>query len=358
MAKKKEKEIKEVKIEEADEKLVVGAGLDAIKKAIIKKYGNVISKMSDHQDMVIPTVSTGSIGLDLALGRGGMALGRLYELFGPHSGGKSTLAANIVLQAQKRGMKCCYIDAEHAVDPILFRNYGVDIDKLELVQAYTGEENLDILEMVVLSGAYQVAVIDSVSSLIPTAEAEAEISDDFMALLARLMSKALRRFTPIANRAGTLIIFINQLRHKIGSYGNPEITTGGEALAFYATGRISIRGPESKQRRIIDEKSGLVIGHETIFEIVKNKLSSPFKTSSIRLIYGKGYDFHWEVLSLASSLGLIDKVGSWYKYEDKTFANGEFAAVTYLKENPEFYKMLHSTIIEMVGLKEVYEQNS
>jgi recombination protein RecA len=255
-------------------------------------------------------------------------------------------------------MKCCYIDAEHAVDPILFRNYGVDIDQLELVQAYTGEENLDILEMLVLSGSYQVAVIDSVSSLIPTAEAEADISDDFMALLARLMSKALRRFTPIANKAGTLIIFINQLRHKIGSYGNPEITTGGEALAFYATGRVSIRGPESKQRRIIDPTTGLVIGHETIFEIVKNKLSSPFRTSSIRLIYGKGYDLQWEILDLAVSLGIVDKLGGWYKYDGESMANGEMNAVAYLKDNADFYKTIRERVIESVGLKEIYEQNS
>jgi recombination protein RecA len=355
MAKKKEDKKEEKKVVVADSS---ATGLDAIKKAIIKKYGNVISKMSDHQDMVVPTVSTGSIGLDLALGRGGMALGRLYELFGPNSGGKSTLAANVVIQAQKRGMRCCYIDAEHAVDPVLFKNYGVDIDALELIQAYTGEENLDILEMLVQSGGYQVAVIDSVSSLIPTAEAEADISDDFMALLARLMSKALRRFTPIANKAGTLIIFINQLRHKIGSYGNPETTTGGEALAFYATGRVSIRGPESRQRRIVDESSGLVIGHETIFEIVKNKLSPPFRTSSIKLIYGKGYDFHWETLNLAASLGIIDKLGAWYKYEDKNFAQGELNAVAYMKENPEFYTMIRNRVIEMVGLKDIYEQNS
>lgn len=353
MAKKKEEKKEEKKSKETDDN-----SLDTIKKAIVKKYGNVISKMSDHQDMVVPTVSTGSLGLDLALGRGGMALGRLYELFGPNSGGKSTLAANVVIQAQRRGMKCCYIDAEHAVDPILFRNYGVDIDALELVQAYTGEENLDILEMLVLSGSYQVAVIDSVSSLIPSAEAEADISDDFMALLARLMSKALRRFTPIANKAGTLIIFINQLRHKIGSYGNPEITTGGEALAFYATGRVSIRGPESKQRRIVDPTTGLVIGHETIFEIVKNKLSSPFRTSSIRLIYGKGYDFQWEVLDLAVSLGIIDKLGGWYKYDGESIANGEMNAVAYLKDNVDFYNKVRARVIESVGLDTIYEQNS
>lgn len=332
--------------------------LDTIKKAIIKKYGNVISKMSAHQDLVVPTVSTGSIGLDLALGRGGLALGRIYELFGPNSGGKSTLAANVIIQAQKRGMKCCYVDAEHAVDPMLFKSYGVNIDELELIQAYTGEENLDILEMLVQSGSYQVAVVDSVSSLIPIAEAEADISDDFMALLARLMSKALRRFTPIANKAGTLIIFINQLRHKIGSYGNPETTTGGEALAFYATGRISIRGPESKQRRIVDPATGLVIGHETLFEIVKNKLAPPFRTSSIKLIYGKGYDFHWEVLDMAVSLGIIDKFGGWYKYDGQTIANGELNAVAHFKENVELYNTIRSKVIDVVGLGRVYEQNS
>jgi recombination protein RecA len=354
MAKKKKEEKEEaLKKEESKDN-----SLETIKKAIIKKYGNVITKLSEHQDMVIPTVSTGSIGLDLALGRGGMGLGRLYELFGPNSGGKSTLAANVVIQAQRRGMRCCYIDAEHAVDPVLFRNYGVDINELELVQAYTGEENLDILEMLVLSGSYQVAVIDSVSSLIPTAEAEADISDDFMALLARLMSKALRRFTPIANKAGTLIIFINQLRHKIGSYGNPETTTGGEALAFYATGRISIRGPESKQRRITDQANGVVIGHETLFEIVKNKLAPPFRTSSVRLIYGKGYDLHWEVLDLAVSLGIIDKLGGWYKYEGNSIANGEMNAVALLKENTDLYTKIRGQVIESVGLKDIYEQNS
>ena len=355
MGKKKEKEEKK---EAAREERLGDGSLDAIKKSIIKKYGNVISKVSDHQDMIIKTVSTGSIGLDLALGRGGMALGRLYEVFGPNSGGKSTLAANVIIQAQKRGMRCCYIDAEHAVDPILFKSYGVDIEDLELVQGYTGEENLDILEMLIQSSAYQVAVVDSVSALIPSAEAEAEISDEFMALLARLMSKALRRITPIANKSGTLIIFINQLRHKIGSYGNPEITTGGEALNFYATGRISIRGPEAKARRIVDTATGLVIGHETLFEIVKNKLSTPFKNSSINLIYGQGYDFHQEILNISASLGIIDKLGAWYKYEGKNFAQGEANAAAYMKENADFYTDIRNQVIEVVGLKELYERNS
>jgi len=706
---KRDKDKNKEKEKEKEDSLV--DNLLMIKKAIIKKYGNVISRLIDHQDMVIPTVSTGSISLDLALGRGGMALGRIYEIFGPASGGKSTLAANVIINAQERGMKCCYIDSEHAIDPLLFKNYGVDLTQLDLVQAYTGEENLDILEMLITSGVYQVAVIDSVSSLIPSAEAEAEISNDFMALLARLMGKALRRFTPIANRTGTLTIFINQLRHKIGGYGcfhydtlvnfvdgrsipigkvvdekingsvwtlnentnmfeakpivdwhdngkvetntdlihiqttsingrgrfgftctpehkiltsdgwieaknihmcnkivskytetfngtyadflrgtligdscisirdkntgslrlqdndnmdyigwkiaklskfikfnktkinkgfkyssdytyefakikqelgerdpmyllnnytdlsfalwimddgnydtanghnrysisvkryngnelklksitdglcdkgfdcsydlkrgiihfktfitdtvagticryvpesmqyklpvqyknkyeefelyndkkiiidyveikeirfasdrqmrqrrkfdisisdnhnymvggykngvvihnSSEITTGGEALAFYATGRISVRGPESRQRRIIDAETGTIIGHETIFEVVKNKLAPPFKTASIKLIYGKGYDKYWEILSLASELGIIDKTGAWYKYNDKNIAQGEINAVSFLRDNEILYSEIRNKVIEMVGLRELYEQNS
>jgi len=334
--------------------------LDIIKKAITKKYGNVISRLSDHEDMIIPTVSTGSISLDVGLGRGGMAFGRLYEIFGPNSGGKSTLAANAVIQAQKRGMNCCYVDAEHAVDPLLFKNYGVDIKALELVQGYNGEENLDILEMLVSSGAYKVAVVDSVSSLIPSNEAAAEIGDDHIALLARLMSKATRRLTPIANRAGCLIIFINQLRMKVGGYGNPETTTGGEALAFYTTGRISVRGPEAKARRIPDPMSGEIIGHTTLFEIVKNKLAPPFKKTEINLIYGKGYDTHWEVLKLGVDLGIIDKSGAWYSYAGDNIAQGEPNAAAYLKsdENAGVYNEIRSKVIDMVGLTEIYEQNS
>jgi recombination protein RecA len=335
--------------------------LDIIKKAITKKYGEVITKLSDHEDMVIPTVSTGSISLDVALGRGGMALGRLYEIFGPNSGGKSTLAANVVIQAQLRGMNCCYIDAEHAVDPLLFKNYGVDIKALDLVQGFNGEENLDILEMLVSSGAYKIAVVDSVSSLIPSNEAASEIGDDHIALLARLMSKATRRLTPIANRAGCLIIFINQLRMKVGGYGNPETTTGGEALAFYTTGRISIRGPEAKARRIPDPLTGEIIGHTTLFEIVKNKLAPPFKKTEINLIYGRGYDTHWEILKLGIDLGIIDKIGAWYTYETaKNFAQGEPNAAAYLKseDNMEMYNEIRARVVAMVGLTEIYEQNS
>jgi recombination protein RecA len=356
MAKKgknKVEKVKKVKVANSD-------SLSLIKKAITKKYGNVISKLSDHEDMIIKTLSTGSISLDVALGRGGMALGRLYEIFGPNSGGKSTLAANVVIQAQKRGLKCCYVDAEHAVDPLLFKSYGVDIEKLDLIQAFNGEENLDVLEMLISSGDYKVAVVDSVSSLIPSSEADSEIGDDHIALLARLMSKATRRFTPLANKTGCLMIFINQLRMKVGSYGNPETTTGGEALAFYTTGRISIRGPEAKSRRIVDKTIGEVVGHTTEFEVVKNKLAAPFKKASIDLIYGKGYDTYKEVLNLGVDLAIIDKSGSWHKYNDENFANGEENATAFLRDpaNEELYNEIRDKIIGMVGLKELYEQNS
>lgn len=352
---KKKKEIKKVVNKKEDGY----AALELARKAVTKKYGEVVSTLSDHGDMVIPSISTGCLSLDLALGCGGMGRGRVYEIFGPNSGGKSTLAVNSVIQAQRVGERGLYVDAEHAVDPQLFRNYGVNTKDLELVQGYDGEQNLDILERFIRTGAFSVAVVDSVSSLIPRTEAEADIDHDQMALQARLMSKALRKITPIANQTGTLLIFVNQLRMKIGSYGNPETTTGGEALAFYATGRISVRGPEARSRRLVDEKTGEVYGHKTIFEIVKNKLAAPFKKAEVNLIYGKGYDAYWEVLDMASSIGIIDKAGAWYKYDGKNFAQGETNAVQALKEpeNEDMFKEIRKEVIKQVGLEEIYERH-
>jgi len=334
------------------------ASLAIIKKAIAKKYGPVMAKLSDHPDIVVSTVSTGSISLDLALGNGGWALGRIYEISGPNSSGKSTLAVHAIIEAQKRGMKCCYIDAEHAVDPGLYKSYGVDTDKLDLIQGYDGESNLDILEKLTRSGAYSVAVVDSVSALIPRAEADADIEKESIALLARLMSKATRRLVPIANETGTLVIFINQLRMKVGGYGNPETTSGGEALGFYTTGRVKVRGPEAKARIIKDDTTDEPIGHKCDFEVAKNKLSIPFKKASMRLIYTKGYDQHWETLDLATSLGIVDKAGAWYKYDNKNIAQGEINAVSYFKENEDVYNEIRGLVIDQVGLKEIYEQNS
>jgi recombination protein RecA len=334
--------------------------LELAKKAINKKYGDVVSTLSDHSDIKIPTISTGSLSLDIALGRGGMALGRIYEVFGPNSGGKSTLAANVVAQAQRRGMLCCYIDAEHAVDPVLFRDYGVNLGELEIVQGYDGEGNLDILERYLKTGAFGVAVIDSVSALIPRVEAEANIEDQQMGTHARLMSKALRKITPIANQTGTLLIFINQLRMKIGVYGDPSTTTGGEALGFYSTGRISVRGGEAKTRRIVDDITGEVIGHKTQFEVLKNKLSAPYRKAEIDLIYGRGYDAHRETLSMAVSVGVVEQSGAWYKYGGENFAKGAANASAYLKDesNVDKYKEMRDMVIERVGLKDEYVRHS
>lgn len=345
--KKKEEE---VKVDTSAESLNLAL------KAIEKKFGNVVSNLEDHGDMRIPTVSTGSLGLDLALGCGGMALGRIYEIFGPAGGGKSTLAINVVIQAQRRGLRCLYVDAEHAIDPSLLRSYGVNTKDLKIVQGYDGEGNLDILERLVKTGAFKVAVVDSVSALIPRAESIVDIDTEQMGKHGKLMSKALRRITPIANKTGTLIIFINQLRMKIGSYGNPETTTGGESLGFYASGRVSVRGPESKKRRIVDDISGDVIGHRIVFEITKNKLAAPFKKSEIRLIYGEGYDTYREVLDVATDLGVVDKSGSWYKYKDESIGQGETKVVEFFKgvENISIYKEIYDNVIELTGLKDVY----
>jgi recombination protein RecA len=349
VAKKKEKN-RPAKVENKEE-----VSLELVRKAIKKKYGEVISVLADHGDMVIPTISTGCLSLDLALGCGGMGMGRIYEIFGPAGGGKSTMAVNVIIQAQRRGLRCLYIDAEHALDPHLLKKYGVDTQSLEVAQAYDGEGNLDILERYVKMGIFRVVVVDSVSALIPRDEAEGDIEDITIGKHAKLMSKALRRVVPIANETNTLIIFINQFRMKIGKYGNPETTTGGEALPFYATGRISVRGPEAKSRRIEDKATGEVIGHKAVFQIEKNKLAAPFKKAEVDLIYGEGYDFTGEILKVASSIGVVEKTGAWYKYNDENIANGEDNAKVFLKENPDIFKEIREEVMITTGLKEEYE---
>jgi len=349
MAKKDEKK---EKLEKAISQKATSVALAAIKK----KYGNVLTPLCESANQ-INTVSTGSLSLDLALGRGGMALGRVYEVYGPNSSGKSTLGVHVVIQAQRRGLKCAYLDAEVAVDPVLFESYGVDAKKLDLVQAYGGEPNLDILERLIRTGEYSVIVIDSVSALIPMAEAEADMDKDSMALQARLMSKALRKITPQAAANNTLLIFVNQTRMKLGGYGNPETTTGGESLGFWATGRISIRGPEAKSRRL-SNANGDVYGHTGIHEIIKNKLGEPFKKANLNLIYKKGYDFHNEVLEMAVSLDVVEKLGSWFKYKGENIAQGAEKTLLILREDKKLFDEIRNIVIETVGLKEAYELHS
>lgn len=342
--------------EKSKKKDATNAATNLVLSKIKKKYGDVLAPLSKGCGE-IKTVSTGSLGLDIALGRGGMAFGRVYEIYGPNSGGKSTLGVHVIIQGQRRGMKCAYFDAETAVDPVLFENYGVDADKLQLIQVYGGEPNLDILERLIKTGEYDIMVVDSVSALIPLAEAEADIDKDQMALQARLMSKALRKITPIAAENNTLLIFINQLRMKVGGYGNPETTTGGEALAFWATGRISVRGPEAKNRRLNDD-NGETYGHTAVHEIIKNKLGEPFKKANLNLIYGKGYDVYSEVLELATSLGIVEKAGSWFKYNGENIAQGEANSTEVLKADAKMFNEIREAVIETVGLKEQYELHS
>lgn len=344
MPKKKEKEEKPIDT------------LEIARKSIIKKYGEgVISFLGEHDDLIIDAISTGCLALDAATGIGGFARGRLYEIFGPNSTGKSTLALSVIMQAFKRNLrKICYVDAEHSIDPRLVRNMGkevgveVDVDKIELVQGYTGDDNLEMAEKYMKTGEIDVLVIDSVSSLLPKSMAEGEIGDNYMGLLARLMSKACIKLTPIANRTNTLLIFINQIRHDIGKWGDTKVPTGGEALGFYTTGRIKVEGGESKKSRVVNDE-GVVIGHQCNFTIIKNKLSAPWRTAKIQLIYGKGYDFMDEVINLVIDFGVIDKKGDWFHYNGEKY-QGKPALMKLFKENDDVYETVRCSVKEILGL--------
>jgi recombination protein RecA len=322
--------------------------LEIAKKAIEKKYGDIVTFLSEHKTG-IDVISTGCLGLDAALGVGGVALGRIYEFFGSQGSGKSSLAFSVIVEAQKKGMQCAYVDAEHTIDPKLLANMGVNNEDLWLVRGHSGEENLDAAEMMVKTGELDVLVIDSVSSLIPKAEADENIDHNPMGLLARLMSKCMRRFTPLANQSNTLVIFINQIRMDIGKYGDPRKPTGGEALSFFATGRIRVAGGESKSSRLVDT-DGIVYGHEASFEVVKNKLSSPFRTAKVPLIYGVGFDKQWEMVRLATDLDVLTKKGAWYSYDGENLAQGEQNMVEKVREDAELYKELEIKVREMIGL--------
>lgn len=332
------------------------SSLDVARKAIQKKYGDVITTMGEKSDAPPPTISTGSLGLDSALGCGGFVKGRVYEVYGHPSGGKTTLTMSLIAQAQKRGMTCCFVDAERAADPKLFKSMGVDIDKLILVEAFSGDENLDVLESLIKTGEIDVAVVDSVSALIPKAEAIAEMEDQFMGLLARLMSKAMRKFVPLVGETNTLLVFINQVRSKINAYGDPQTTTGGVALDFSASGRIKVEGGASKSSRILDA-AGEVIGHHTDFLIQKNKFGKPYKRAQVPLIYGVGYDQHWECLNIACDIGIMEKAGAWFKYNGNNIGQGELNALKFLKEEEVVFNEIRDSIVIALGLDECYRIN-
>ncbi len=308
---------------------------------IVKRFGKgSVMRMGDGGvDMSIDVVSTGSLSLDLALGIGGLPRGRVVEIYGPESSGKTTLALQVIAEAQKAGGTGAFIDAEHALDPIYAGKLGVDIDELLVSQPDTGEQALEITDMLVRSGAVDVVVIDSVAALTPKAEIEGDMGDSHMGLQARLMSQALRKLTGNIKRSNTMVIFINQIRMKIGvMFGNPETTTGGNALKFYASVRLDIRRIGAIKRG--DE----VIGNETRVKVVKNKVAPPFKQCEFEILYGEGISREGELIDLGVKLGMIDKAGAWYSYNEERIGQGKDNVRAFLKQHKQIAEEIERRI--------------
>ena len=305
--------------------------LDAALSQIEKAFGKgSIMRLGQNTNIDIEAISTGSLGIDIALGIGGMPKGRIIEIYGPESSGKTTLALSVIAQAQKTGGTCAFIDAEHALDPSYAKKIGVDVENLLVSQPDSGEQALEIADTLVRSGAIDVMVVDSVAALVPKAELEGEMGDSHMGLQARLMSQALRKLTATVARSNTLIIFINQIRMKIGvMFGNPETTTGGNALKFYASVRIDIR-----RIGAIKDKDD-VIGSQTRVKIVKNKVAPPFKTVDFDIMYGEGISKTGELIDLGVKSGIIEKSGAWFSYNGDKIGQGRENAKNFLKQNPQ-----------------------
>jgi recombination protein RecA len=314
--------------------------------SIDKQFGKgSIMRMGEKTSLGIDTVSTGALALDLALGIGGLPRGRVVEIFGPESSGKSTLAMHVVAEAQRNGGICAYVDAEHAMDPIYARAIGVDIDQLLISQPDTGEQALEIVDMLVRSGALDVVVIDSVAALTPRAEIEGEMGDTHVGLQARLMSQALRKLTGNLNKTNTVAIFINQLREKIGvMFGSPETTPGGRALKFYSSVRLDIR-------RIESIKDGAeVVGSRTRVKVVKNKVAPPFRQAEFDIMYGKGISREGSLLDLGVEMSIIKKSGAWFTYEGEQLGQGRENAKNYLQANPEIMVEVSEKVRQQAGL--------
>jgi recombination protein RecA len=311
-----------------------------------KLYGKgAVMKLGDSKVVESDSISTGSLGLDLSLGIGGFPRGRIIEIFGPESSGKTTLAIHAIAEAQKKGGLAAIIDAEHAFDKSYAQNLGVDVDSLMIAQPDDGEQALDIAEHLIRSGAIDIVVIDSVAALVPRGEIEGEMGDSKMGLQARLMSQAMRKLTGAIHKTNCTCIFINQLREKIGvMFGNPETTTGGNALKFYASVRIDIRRVGQ-----IKDKENNVIGNQTRVKIVKNKLAPPFRTTDFDIIYGKGISKEGEIVDMGTELGLLQKSGTWYSYENQKIGQGRDAAKQFMLDNPEFAAQIEAKIREKVG---------
>lgn len=330
--------------------------LDAALSQIERAFGKgSIMRLGQNTNVDIEAVSTGSLGIDIALGIGGMPKGRIIEIYGPESSGKTTLALSVIAQSQKKGGTCAFIDAEHALDPSYAKKIGVDVENLLVSQPDSGEQALEIADTLVRSGAIDVMVVDSVAALVPKAELEGEMGDSHMGLQARLMSQALRKLTATVARSNTLIIFINQIRMKIGvMFGNPETTTGGNALKFYASVRIDIR-----RIGAIKDKDD-VIGSQTRVKIVKNKVAPPFKTVDFDIMYGEGISKTGELIDLGVKSGIVEKAGAWFSYNGEKIGQGRENAKKFLKDNPLIAEEIENKIradaghltTEMIGDEE------
>jgi len=339
MAQKKVTNIKEI-----DKSKQLEAALGQIER----QFGTgTVMRMGDKKLEKIPAIPTGSLGLDLALGIGGLPRGRVVEIYGPESSGKTTLTLEVIAQCQKLGGTAAFIDAEHALDPIYAEKLGVNVEELLISQPDTGEQALEVADIMVHSGGIEILVIDSVAALVPKAEIEGEMGDSHIGLQARLMSQALRKITGNVKRSNTLVIFINQIRYKIGvMFGSPETTSGGNALKFYASVRLDIR-------RIGTVKEGdEVVGNETRVKVVKNKCAPPFKQAEFQIIYNRGINRLGEVLDRGSDLGILEKSGSWYSLEGEKIGQGKANAAEFLQENPKIAEKIEKQILETLAEKE------
>jgi recombination protein RecA len=332
---------------EREEKL---KALDAALSQIERQYGKgAVMKLGDPANqMNVETIPTGSLSLDIALGLGGIPKGRIVEIYGPESSGKTTVTLHMIAEVQKRGGIAGFIDAEHALDPVYAKNIGVDIDNLYISQPDNGEQALEITETMVRSGAIDIVVVDSVAALVPKAEIDGDMGDSHVGLQARLMSQALRKLTAVISKSNCTVVFINQLREKVGiMFGNPETTTGGRALKFYSSVRLDVRRIESLKQ------SGEVTGNRTRVKVVKNKIAPPFKEAEFDIMFGEGISREGDILDLAAGVNIVVKSGAWYAYEGNKIGQGRENAKQYLKDNPEVCKEIENKVREHYGLQGV-----
>ena len=327
--------------------------LDAAIAQIEKQYGKgSVMKLGDNSaNMNVETVPTGSLSLDIALGLGGLPKGRIIEVYGPESSGKTTVALHCVAEVQKRGGIAGFIDAEHALDPVYARNIGVDIDNLYISQPDCGEQALEMTETMVRSGAVDIVVVDSVAALVPKAEIDGDMGDSHVGLQARLMSQALRKLTAVISKSNCIVIFINQLREKVGvMFGNPETTTGGRALKFYSSVRLDVRRTESLKQ------GGEIVGNHVRVKVVKNKIAPPFREAEFDIMFGKGISKEGDILDLAADCGIIVKSGAWYAYNGDKIGQGRENAKTYLRENPLVCEEVEAKVREKFQLDGTAEE--